>query len=804
MALWSYDHKWQVFGACLSLLVLCAWLASSLRVDNSFEAYFDHDDEVYSAYLKFRDDFGSDEVSFILYEVPDREYGPFDLRAMMQIAHLTNALQEEVPFVYQVSSLANAEIVEGDEGGLEIISWQRDFPEDQYALLAFRDELMSKTIYLDGFVSRDRRHGAIIIDMDRSSVDPIEDIRLNPNGGDELDNLYPQVSFDKIEEILKRSEYEGIRFWHSGDVALNSEMNRALKHDSQKLGAMSFILIALLLLILFQFRILGVLGPLLIVTCSVMCTVAFMAVMDWHWDMMAMMIPTMIFAIGVAASVHVLSEFWFYYEKSGNRREAIRETLYLVGPPCLLTSLTTAAGFMVMSISPIKAISHMGWAVPIGVIASFILSVTLLMFFLSFGKDNQRKSRHPFFRHGSEMASSGLLAIADFNIRHRVAVLSVSAGIFLLALLGITRLEVDSNYIEDFSDHMQIKTTTKYIDEVMGGTAGIVYLFDTGVKGGIKDPALLKEIERVQLEAAKHDYLAKKTWSIVDLLKDINKTFHGGDEKYYRIPESRELIAQLLLVYELSGGEELGEYVSTDYSRANLQIRCRNTKTSEFARFNDSMNEYLDNNPISHADMTMTGIGRLWLQLIEHITTSQIKGLMLAFVVISALMCFIFRSVKVGMLTMIPNMTPVFLTFGIMGWSGIDLDYTRLMIATIAIGIAVDDTIHMVTRFQHEYQRFGNYQTALRSTFESVGRALMITTIVLVLGFMVFVSSAMNGTMMFGLLMATTIFLALIGDFFLMPALMMTFKPFGPEFHVDTPRRSISEQVPAVSVAKSS
>ena len=787
VALWSFDHKWLVLAVCLSVLAASIWLAGSLRIDNSFEAYFDHDDPVYSAYLRYRQDFGSDEVSFLLYEAPDKEHGPFDLKVMQTVDKLARTIEKEVPFVYEVSGLNNIELLEGNEDGLLVSSWVDDLQKDQKTLLEFREKILQKPLYVDGYVSSNGHYGTLLVDMDRSSIDPIEEIRLDPDAPDPdaMDNLYPQVTFHALEEILKRPEYSGIRFWHSGDVALNGTMNTIILKEGEELGAISMAIIAILLLLLFQFRILGVIGPLLVVTCSVMLSIGLMVLLGWPWDMMSSMMPTMIIAIGVAASVHILSEFWLYLDKTGDRKEAVRQTLYLVGPPCLLTSLTTAAGFMAMSISPIKTLSHMAWYSSLGVLASFVFTVTLLMFFLSFGKVKKQKKRPEIFRRFSKFSTRALASVAAFNISYSRMILLAFGLVFVFSMVGIARLEVNSNFIEEFSDRVELKHTTQFIDDVMGGTGGIVYLFDTGRPDGIKNPEVLREIERLQKEADNQTYLVKKTYSIVDLVKDINQSFHAGDPAYHTIPESRELIAQLLLVYELSGGDELSEYVSTDYSRANLEVRCRNTETKLFEALRDNLDEYMQKNPITRSEVTMTGIGRLWIKLIEHITDSQIKGLSLAFVIITAMMCFIFRSAKVGLIAMVPNISPVFLTLGMMGWLGINLDYTKLLIATVAIGIAVDDTIHMVTRFNHEYQRTGNYELALYNTFDSVGRALVITTLVLVCGFGVFMFSVMTSMILFGVLLAFTIATALIADFLLMPALILTFRPFGKEWNTE-------------------
>jgi len=281
--------------------------------------------------------------------------------------------------------------------------------------------------------------------------------------------------------------------------------------------------------------------------------------------------------------------------------------------------------------------------------------------------------------------------------------------------------------------------------------------------------------------------VVKKTYSIVDILKDINRSFHEGDPSYQALPETRELVAQYLLLYEMSGGEETEEYVSSDYSRANLELRCKWTESSRLARMAEELDGYLERHPLQRATTSATGMGSLWLELMHYITQSQIRGFGLAFVAIAAMMCLLFRSFETGILSMVPKLLPVMLILGVMGWLEIPLDYVKLLIAPVAIGISVDDTIHHVTRFRLEFQRCGEYREALRLSMTDVGRALFITSAALVLGFLTFLFSVMDSQTTFGALLASTIVVALLADFFLMPALMMTFRAFGPERRSEGP-----------------
>jgi predicted RND superfamily exporter protein len=203
--------------------------------------------------------------------------------------------------------------------------------------------------------------------------------------------------------------------------------------------------------------------------------------------------------------------------------------------------------------------------------------------------------------------------------------------------------------------------------------------------------------------------------------------------------------------------------------------------TSETAALVDSLRNELEARPLGASTSWITGIGALWVKLLDYIVSSQIQGFTLAFSVIALVMCALFRSIRAGLVAMVPNLSPVFLTLGVMGWLGIPLDYNKVSIAAVAMGIAVDDTIHLMSRVRYEFHRLGNYREAIDEALGDVGRAVLITSIALVLGFLVLTLSILDSQAVRGVLLATTIVAALVADFFLLPALILTFKPFGRE-----------------------
>ena len=217
IGLFTFDHRWVVLSSSLALLGICIYYASGTRFDNSFTSYFISGDPDYQSYLDYRDEFGSEEISYLVYEAPDRPHGAWNIEIMGRIAGLTEALGG-LPFVSEVTSLVNVEFMEGVEEGIEIYELLEDFPSSQEELLSIRDKVLRKPMIVGGLTDQAGRYGALIIEMEASSIDPIEEIRLDPAGGDGLLNLYPQATYLAIEAILAQPEYEGIVFHHVGDV----------------------------------------------------------------------------------------------------------------------------------------------------------------------------------------------------------------------------------------------------------------------------------------------------------------------------------------------------------------------------------------------------------------------------------------------------------------------------------------------------------------------------------------------------------------------------------------------------------
>lgn len=783
---WALRHRFVVVVLSILMVATGFYFASKAQFDNSVEAFFDRTDPTYIAYIDYLEDFLSDEVTYILYRVPNAEHGPFDIDVMRKIASLTEALEEEVPFVREVTSLANVEFIRAEGDSINVDELLIDFPETQEQLLKVRDVVLSKPLYVDYLTNKDATYAAIILEMDRTSTDPLERIIYDPEKGPDIMNLYPQVSVVAVNEILSRAEYQGIEFFLTGDAPMNTAYNLVISEDVTFILLVALFLIVIVSMLLFRVTLVGILGPITVVLMSVVMTVGFVGFLGWSLGLMFSMVPTLICAVGVAQSVHILLEFQRALPYSNSKSEAVRASLKKVGGPCLMAALTTAAGFLVMYVSELRGLRELAIYSSFGVLITFVFSVTLLLVFLSGDKKKNVEKESKVTIHPA--ISWIVKHCIRINIANTKLVVGISAFILLFSFIGASQLKIDFNFLTEFKPHVEWRQHTEIAESVMGGILGVTYIIDTKTADGIKNVELLHALEKLQ-RFSEQQPLVKKTFSVTDIIKDLNQSFNGDDPSFHRIPENQQLVAQYFLVYELSGGEELEELVSLDFSRSVLEFRVEITEASNIIALLNSVDAYLEENPIPGAEIRKTGIGLMWVNIANYIGNTQIASYSLVFTMILLFMTITFGSLKIGLLSMIPNLAPVVFTIGMMGWMGIHLDYMKLLLATTAIGIAVDDTIHLISRYRSRFMELGDYQQALEKSLSDVGPALIITSAILVVSFSSYLFGDTTVMASFGILLSTAITTALLSDLFLMPAIILWLKPFGAEFVPEASQR---------------
>ncbi|PKN38401.1 MAG: hypothetical protein CVU62_06000 [Deltaproteobacteria bacterium HGW-Deltaproteobacteria-2] len=774
------EHSGWVLLAFIFLTAAALYLTSTVTQDNSYDSYFNAADPVFVHYKDYQREFNSDEVIYLVYKGTNNKDGVFDLSTMQKIDKLTHAIEQEVPFVRKAISLANVELIEA-KGDDILISRLRDKGNFGSAELQnLREITMNNTLYTGTLVSKDARYGAILVKMTQTSTAPIEKLRVDPKGGDGLPNLYPQASNNKLKEILARPDFAGMEIILTGDVPWNATYNQIIDSDVVLITLATLILVAILCMILFRARLLGLFAPLGIVLLGILMTTAVMGAAKYQINLLFLMLPTLICAIGVAQSVHLLMNWQAEYKLSGSPRDAARVALEKIATPSLLCALTTAAGLIGMGFSNLKAMREFGIYSAIGVILTFIVTMMVVTTLASRAKKHPAESgaAHPIWLEHT------IFAFLETALRNPKRILAAAIAATIIACAGIYQLRVDYNLLEEFKPSVQWRIDTEKIDKIMGGILSVVYVFDTGKPDGIQNPDLIRGIESLQ-QFAESQPLVADTTSIVDYLKDMNKAFHGGDPAYRIIPRDSKALAQLLLVYELSGGKDMDDIRNIDRSKTVLELRIRLVGASDIRDIVNKLNNHIAANPIPGAKVELSGVGLLWLKIFDYVTDSQISNASASFIMILLFIAIAFGSLRLGLWAMIPNVLPFIFVLGFMGYMGWNLDYMRMTLASVTMGISVDDTIHFLARLRVVFSEKGNYRESLRETMHEVGIPLTVTSAALVVAFSSYLLSSMAILASFGALLCFSIIVAWIIELLLTPTLMVLFKPFGPEFEPD-------------------
>jgi len=349
-----------------------------------------------------------------------------------------------------------------------------------------------------------------------------------------------------------------------------------------------------------------------------------------------------------------------------------------------------------------------------------------------------------------------------------------------LAAVGIYNLRVDFNFLHEFKPHIEWRVHTERIERIMGGILSLVYVFDTGQADAIQDPAVIGAIESLQ-EFTATDPLVADSTSIADYLKELNQAFHGGDPAYHLVPKERDALAQLMLVYELSGGKEMNDIRNVDRSKTVLELRVKVVGAAAVRKLVGKLEKHLAAHSIAGVKVELSGIGLLWIKIADYIGNSQISGASGSFIMILMFIAVAFGSLRQGLWAMVPNVLPFLFALGFMGAMGWPLDYFRMMLASVTMGISVDDTIHFLARARVVFAETGNYREALRETMREVGGPVTVTSLALVVAFSSYLLSSMAILSSFGILLCGTVIVGLVTELLLTPALIVQFKPFGPE-----------------------
>ncbi len=748
-------HRILVVIAVLAVVGFFASQLPKMHFITSFESFFLEDDEEIVKYNQFKDEFGNDKTVYVLVEPVQGTL--FTLENMETLKKVTRDIEKHVPYLDEVTSLTNAEFIEGRDNFLTVHDLMADFPADEKELKILKEKILDREIYRNSIVSQDGEKAGILIKLLLAEDDPD----------------YEKKVAKAVRRVFDNEEYQNLNFHEVGAVLFDTEFQGNVKKETMKFFRLTVIL-TMGFLFLFTRRFYGVYVPLAVVFTSVICTFGLLA-MTTAMKVTCSIILPLIVTIGVCDSIYIISVFRKKCTIVDDGNEAIVQAVKQCGLPCLLTSFTTIMGFLALSTVPIIPVREAGLFCAFGTAMCFIISVTLGVVLLSLGRSGPVKEKEKEAVTG-DVYHRLMVKTADVIIKFRKAILVIALVVTAGALYAASGIVVENHFLDYMGDAFKVKKDIQYVDKTMCGSSTLELVFDTGTENGAKDPQVLKEIEQVQAFAETLETVMT-TSSLVDVIKTVNKTLHNEDNAFYRTPDTRDAVAQYLLLYETSGGERLERVVTFDYAKTRLVLRTQSLGTRDALRLYEEIRRFVDDN-VTRSKVVITGANALNVKVIDFIIQAQVTSVLLAFSMISVVMIFVFGSFKTGLIAMIPNIFPIVFVLGFMGVTGRNLGMMNAMISAVVIGIAVDDTIHFFSHYREVRRREKDAESAMHTALEEVGRPMFFTTVALTAGFSVIMLSNMVNVSEFGVLISLAVFISLISDFFIGGSLILTFRVF--------------------------
>jgi uncharacterized protein len=748
----TFVGRWLVITVVLVFAVLLGAQLSKLQFTSDYRVYFGPSNPQLQAYNSFERIYTSNDTLFIA--IQPNEGDVFASEVLSVVEALTEKAWQ-VPYSVRVDSLTNYQHTSGVGDDLMVGSLVEDASNlDEQSLSRIRDIALSEPILVNRLISPDGRTTGIVITL------------MFP-GADHSVHLPEAVEATRalVEELSESNPNTKVAF--TGWPRLSQVLIDISIDELTRLAPFMFgVLILMTGLMLRTWS--GVVATMAVVLVASVTAMAF-AVLSGIWLTPGTAIsPIVVLTIAVADCVHIVMTMNDQMQEGQHKRQAIAESIRINAQPVFLTSLTTMIGFLSLNFSDSPPFQELGNITAVGVAASWVLSMTFLPALLAIlpARVLQR----------SRQKVRIMTRLGDFVVSHRGVILLITAGITLL-FVSLTPLnDIDDDFVSWFDESIPARADTDFVQENLTGTYQMEFSIEVGSARSVTDPIYLKDLERFSVWLRSQSE-TQHVYSLADVMKGLNKSLNGDVPAAYVLPEHADLAAQYLLLYEMSlpYGLDLGSQINNARTASRLTAILRNVTSTEIrtlARASEAW--FQENAEIAETDEA-TGIGIMFAFISVRTIRSMFVGTGIAFLLITGVIILALRNLKLGLLSLLPNVLPVVITFGLWGLFVGQIGMVASLVTALTLGLVVDDTVHMISKYHRARRDLGmNAHDSIRYTYLHVGKAIVATTLILFAGFAVVAQSVFQINEQLGILTIMTISTALLLDLFFLPALIMS------------------------------
>ncbi|HIF6196813.1 TPA: efflux RND transporter permease subunit [Vibrio parahaemolyticus] len=765
-----------VLLATIFLIIVATIGGKNLYFRGDYDIFFDGTNKQLLAFDEIQTTFAkTDNLAIVIAPEDGDIFTPQTLSLIQKIT--VDAWQ--VPYSSRVDSIANYQHTEAFDDDLLV----EDLLYSEYELIPERISkvksiALSEPVLKSALVSEKGDVTVVNITVQLPEMDKtaeVEEVVSSINAMiDRYQRAYPDVTFHK-----------------AGIIAMNHAFMTAAQDDSSTLVPTMLVVILVFLTIMLR-SILSVIATLIVIIGSVMATMGISGWAGMFLSTATVNVPTLIMTLAVADCVHVIATMRQSMKNGFTKAQSIERSIALNFVPILITSVTTAIGFLMMNMSDSPVLRDFGNLSALGVMVACLLSVTLLPALLKLLPIHVKMETSQDQKHVMDR-------LGDFVVSQRRALLPLSVVVIVVCASLIPLNKVNDESVEYFGQRNEFRQAADFMEERISGMTNISIAIKTNESQGIAAPDFLNTIGefsswlRGQPET---DHVA----TLADVYKRLNKNMHGDDEAYYSLPQERELAAQYLLLYEMSlpYGLDLNNQINVDKSSIKMVLTVANLGSVELVDLENRIYQWFAEHAPQY-QVVASSPSLMFAHIGETNMASMLSTLPITLVLISALLIFALRSVRLGLISLMPNIAPAVIGFGLWALISGEINLGLSVVVTLTLGIVVDDAVHFLSKYQRARREGQTAEQAVRYAFHTVGRALWITTVVLVAGFSVLAMSSFRLNADMGQLSAIVIFIALVVDFLFLPTLLMLFdkKAYLQESPSDNARLKASSTITA-------